>query len=270
VTAAPVAELYHEVAGAGYPVVLIHEGVCDSRMWDPQWETFQRSHRAVRYDLRGFGRSPLRPGRYSHPADLIALLEQLALGPAALVGVSVGGGVALQVAVARPDLVSALVLVGSGVRGHEWSELVTQAWAEEEAAFERGDLDAAVEVNLRTWVDGPHRSPEEVDAKVRSKVAEMQRRALELYLEGGEEAQEEALVLDIAERLAEISVPTLILVGELDVPDMHAIADRLEREIAGARRATIKGAAHVPSMERPDEFDRLVLDFLGGLEAQAQ
>jgi 3-oxoadipate enol-lactonase len=267
VNATQQAELYREVAGEGPPVVLVHAGICDSRMWDPQWETFPRAHRVVRYDLRGFGRSPLRPGRYSPPADLIMLLDDLALGPATLVGVSMGGGISLQVAVARPELVSALVLVGSGVRGHDWSDYVTRAWAEEEAAFERGDLDAAVEVNLRTWVDGPRRSPDEVDAEIRRKVGEMQRRALELYVEGGANAQEEALVLDIGDRLGEISVPTLVLVGGLDVPDIHLLADRLEREIPGARRATIEGAAHVPSMERPDEFDRLVLGFLDELEA---
>jgi 3-oxoadipate enol-lactonase len=261
------AELYREVAGEGPPVVLVHAGICDSRMWDPQWETFPRSHRVVRYDLRGFGRSPLGPGRHSPPADLIALLDELALGPATLVGASMGGGISLQVAVARPELVSALVLVGSGVRGHDWSEYVTRAWAEEEAAFERGDLDAAVEVNLRTWVDGPRRSPDEVDPAIRRKVGEMQRRALELYVEGGANAQEEALVLDIGDRLGEISVPTLVLGGELDVPDIQLVADRLEREIPGARRATIEGAAHVPSMERPDEFDRLVLGFLDEVEA---
>lgn len=261
------AELYREVAGEGPPVVLVHAGICDSRMWDPQWETFPRAHRVVRYDLRGFGRSPLGPGRYSPPADLIALLDELALGPVTLVGASMGGGVSLQVAVARPELVSALVLVGSGVRGHDWSDYVTRAWAEEEAAFERGDLDSAVEVNLRTWVDGPRRSPDEVDPEIRRQVGEMQRRALELYVEGGADAQEEALVLDIGDRLGEISVPTLVLVGELDVPDIHLLADRLEREIPGARRATIEGAAHVPSMERPDEFDRLVLGFLDEVEA---
>jgi len=262
VSATERALLHHEVAGAGAPVVLIHEGICDSRMWDPQWEAFQRSHRVVRLDLRGFGRSPYFAGTYSHPADVIALLDDLELGPAALVGVSLGGGVALQVAVARPDLVSALVLVGSGIRGHDWSESVTRAWEEEEAALERGDLDAAVEINLRTWVDGPHRSADEVDPAIRRKVGEMQRRALELYLDGGDAAGEEALVTDVGDRLAEISVPTLVLVGELDVPDIQTIAERLQREIPNARGATIAGAAHVPTMERPDEFTDLVLRFL--------
>ena len=177
-----------------------------------------------------------------------------------------GGGISLQVAVARPDLVSALVLVGSGVRGHGWSDYVTRSWAAEEAAFERGDLDAAVEVNLETWVDGPDRSPDEVDPEVRSRVAEMQRNAFELALDCPD-AQEEVLVLDIGDRLDEISVPTLAVVGEYDVPDVHMIAERLEREI-GATRVTIDGAAHLPNLEQPREFDDLVLAFLAGLEAE--
>jgi len=257
-------KLYREVAGDGPPVMLVHSGICDSRMWDPQWESFARAHRVIRYDMRGFGRSPLAPGAYSPPADLIALLDELALGPVALVGASMGGGISLQVAVARPDLVSALVLVGSGVRGHDWSDYVTRSWAEEEAAFERGDLDAAVEVNLQIWVDGPHRSPEEVDPEVRRKVAEMQRQALELALECPE-AREEALVLDVGDRLGEISAPTLAIVGEQDVQDVHVVAERLEREI-GATRVTIEGAAHLPSLERPREFDELVLGFLAEVE----
>jgi pimeloyl-ACP methyl ester carboxylesterase len=262
VTVAKHAGLHHEVAGEGSPVVLLHEGICDSRMWDAQWEAFAQTHRVVRCDFRGFGRTPYTPGPYTHAGDLIALLDELGLGQAALVGVSMGGGVALQAAVARPDLVAALVLVGSGIRGHDWSEEIVRAWNEEEAALERGDLDAAVEVNLRTWVDGPHRSPDEVDPAVRGKVGEMQRRALELYLDGGADATEEALVPDIGERLREIEAPTLVLVGELDVPDMHAIATRLRREIPDARGATIPAAAHAPTMERPDEFAELVLPFL--------
>jgi pimeloyl-ACP methyl ester carboxylesterase len=236
-------------------------------MWDLQWQPFQQTHRVVRCDLRGYGQSPVRPGGFSHAGDVIALLDELALGPAALVGVSLGGGTALQVAVARPDLVSALVLVGAAMRGHEWSEAVTSAWAEEEAAFERGDLDRAVEISLRTWVDGPSRAPGEVETGVRRRVAEMQRRALELELEGGADGEEEALVPDIGDRLGEISVPTLVLVGEHDVPDVRTIAERLDREISGTRRSTIEGAAHVPNMEQPQQFDELVLGFLDELEA---
>jgi pimeloyl-ACP methyl ester carboxylesterase len=136
------------------------------------------------------------------------------------------------------------------------------AWGEEEAALVAGDLAEAVEINLRTWVDGPRREPEDVDAAVRERVGEMQLRALELQVPVGDDAEEELLVPDLAARLGEVKVPTLILVGDEDVPDMQAITERLEREIPGSRRATIAKTAHVPSMERPQEFDELVLPFL--------
>lgn len=235
-------------------------------MWDPQWETFPRSHRVLRYDLRGFGRSPIEPGGYSHARDLLELLEQQAVESASLVGVSMGGRIALEVALARPELVEALVLVGAGLPGHDWSAEMTAAWEEEEAALARGDLDAAIEVSLRTWVDGPRRSPEDVDPAVRTRVAEMQRRAYELQLPVEGTAEEEPLVADLAERLGEVGAPTLLVVGEEDVPDIHAIADRLAREIRGARRASIANAAHASSLERPREFDELVLPFLQSVQ----
>ena len=132
----------------------------------------------------------------------------------------------------------------------------------EMAALTRGDLDGAVEVSLSTWVDGPRREPGDVDPEVRARVAEMQRRAYELQLPVWETAEEEPLVGNLSERLSEISAPTLVLVGEEDLPDMHEIAGRFERELPNARRASIADAAHVPSMERPREFDQLVLPFL--------
>ena len=259
-------DLHHEVAGEGPPVVLLHEGIADSRMWEPQWRTWPAHHRVVRYDMRGFGQSPPLSGSFSHARDLVDLLDGLALGPAALVGLSMGGAVALDVAIGRSDLVSALALVGSGLRGHEFSAESQAGWAKEEAALERGDLDAAVEVNLRMWVDGPHRSPEDVDPDVRRRVGEMQRRAFELWQSGDREATLESLDPEWQTRLGEIRVPTLIVVGELDRPEMHEIADRLESAIPNTRRAVIEGTAHVPSMERPTEFDELVLGFLA--EAQ--
>lgn len=254
--------LYAEVAGEGPELALVHEGICDSRMWDPQWEAYTRAHRVLRLDLRGFGRSPLEAGTFSNARDLIETLERHGFERTALVGVSLGGRVVLEVAVARPELVSALVLVAPGLPGHDWSPEMIASWEEEEAALEAGDIDEAVEVNLRTWVDGPRRRPEDVDPEVRRRVGEMQRRAFELQLPVGDDADEELLVEGLADRVGEIRAPTLIAVGEEDVPDMHAIADRLAAEIPGARRATIPNTAHAPSLERPREFDELVLGFL--------
>jgi 3-oxoadipate enol-lactonase len=251
-----------ERAGGGSPVVLIHEGIADSRMWEPQWEQYAQRHTVVRYDMRGFGQSPPAVGTFSLSGDLVELLEGLELGPAALVGVSMGGSVAMETTIARPNLVSRLVLVGSGLQGYEMNEATRAGWEEEEAALERGDLDEAVEVNLRMWVDGPSRAPGDVDPDVRQKVGEMQRRAFELWKEAGEDGEYRPLVEGWGERLGEISVPTLVIVGELDRPEMREIADRLVAEIPNARLETISDTAHVPSMERPEEFDRLVLAFL--------
>lgn len=258
----------HELAGAGPPVLLLHAGICDSRMWDPQWEAFAGRYQAVRLDFRGFGQTPLAPGRLCHGEDAIAVMDGHGLERAALVGASFGGRVALELAVARPDRVTALVLVCPGMPDHEWSDTVEAYGAEEEAAFERGDLDTAVEANLRMWVDGPHRAPDAVDPSVRTAVGEMQRCAFEHWLalpaQAREAVDEEALVPDLGDRLGEISAPTLILLGELDVDDMHAIAERLSRLIPGARFASIAQAAHLPSLERPDELNDAVLRFLDG------
>jgi pimeloyl-ACP methyl ester carboxylesterase len=258
-----VSDLYVEQAGEGSPVVLLHEGIGDSRMWEPQWGPYSERFRVVRYDMRGFGQSPPAVGTFSLSGDLVELLDELALGPAALVGMSLGGAVAMEATIARPDLVSRLVLVGSGLRGFEMNDETKAGWEDEEAALERGDDDEAVEINMRMWVDGPSRSPDQVDKEMRLKIAEMQRRAIDVWRGAGEEGEHQPLLEDWGDRLAEISVPTLILVGELDRPEMREIAERLEREIPNSRRKTIADTAHVPNMEQPEEFDRLVLEFLG-------
>jgi 3-oxoadipate enol-lactonase len=254
--------LYHQMEGEGAPLVLIHAGICDSRMWDAQWPEVAESHRALRYDMRGYGRSPIPPEPFSHAADLAHLLDSQAITGAAVVAVSMGGRVALELAVARPDLVSKLVLSGSGLPNHEWSQTVREYGEAEDAAIAIGDLDAASEINVRFWVDGVGRTPDQVDAGVRSRVHEMQRRALELQIEAGEAAEEHLLADDVDRRLGEIEVPTMVLVGEHDVADMHAIAGRIASAVPGARLEQIAGTAHLPSMERPAEFDRLVLGFL--------
>jgi len=257
-----VSDLYREEAGEGAAVVLVHEAIADSRMWAPQWQTFPKSHRTVRFDQRGYGRSAMGPGVFSHAGDLVALLDELGLERTSLVGGSLGARVALEVAVAQPDRIEKLVLMDPGLPGHAWSEETQAGWAEEEAALERGDLDAAVEVNLRMWFDGPHRSPREVDADLRARVGEMQRRAFELQMPVAEEAREELLVPDVADRLAEVRAPTLVLTGDEDHDDIQSIANLLAEKIPDARRTSIPRAAHIPSLERPDEFDRVVLDFL--------
>ena len=183
---------------------------------------------------------------------------------AALVAVSLGGRVALEVALVEPTRVSGLVVVGSGLPGHDWSPEAREFFTAEDLALERGDLDAAAELNVCFWVVGPRRSPEQVDASVRDRVHEMQKHAFELQLPTWEQAEERPVAPDLADRLAEIEQPTLVLVGAEDQPDIHAIADQLVRTLPNVGFESIPDAGHVPNMEQPAQFDRLVGAFLDG------
>jgi pimeloyl-ACP methyl ester carboxylesterase len=229
--------------------VLVHAGIADSRMYRQQLETLAPA-RAV--DLPGFGTEPLE----SDTVDYRQFVrDRLPREPATLVGTSLGGAIALELALESPERAAALVLVGPPLDGHEWSDEVRTSWQEEEDAFERGDLDAAVEANLRVWL------PDDVDPQVRALVADMQRQAFELQT-GHDDLRTKKLEPPASTRLAEIAVPTLVISGDEDVRDIHEIADKLATEIPGAERATIAGSGHLPSLERPDEFDAVVLAFL--------
>ena len=254
--------VWHDVHGEGPPVVLLHAGLADSRLWEPQLRSFPRSHLVLRVDLPGFGKSPFETNPVSFSGAVRDAMDAVGIDRAALVGVSLGGNTALELALDSPERISGLVLVGAGLPDHKWSEEVTSFFAEEEAALERGDLDAAVDANLRTWLAGPHRKLEDIDPAIRELVDEMQRQAFRQQ-KGHDDVRMLRLEPPESERLGELKVPTLVVTGEQDVGDIHEIADRLGREIAGAKRATIANAAHLPNLERPEEFDRIVLGFLG-------
>jgi pimeloyl-ACP methyl ester carboxylesterase len=215
----------------------------------------------LRVDLPGFGNSPLETNPVSFRGAVRDAMDAEGIDRAALVGVSLGGNTALELALESPERVTALVLVGAGLPDHEWSEEVTSFFAAEEEALERGDHDAAVDANLRTWLAGPRRSLEDIDPALRELVGEMQKQAFRQQ-KGHEDVRMLRLDPPESERLAEVKVPTLVVTGDEDVADIHLIADRLAAGIPGAERATIADAAHLPSLERPEEFDRIVLDFL--------
>ncbi len=254
------ATLHYEVAGEGEPLVLVHAGIADGRMWDPQMEAFSRRYRTIRYDLRGFGRSPMVEGPYSHHADLRALLDALQVDRAAFVGCSMGGGAVLDFALENPGRAEALVLVGSAVGGFEFDEGPPEEWEELVAADEAGDLEMVSELEVRMWVDGPRRGPDVVDPAVRGLVRGMNLIALKNEaLRLGEEQEPET---PAASRLSQVRAPTLVIVGDEDRARPQAAADLLERELPDARKTVMPGTAHLPNMERPEEFNRLVLDFL--------
>lgn len=260
--------LWYETEGDGPAVVFLHEGIADRRMWEPQVGAFvAEGYRAVRYDLRGYGESQLAPGPFSNVGDLVALLGHLGIEQPTLVGASYGGRVALEFAVEHPGRVRALILVGAALRDTDWSDDVARFGAEEDVLLEAGDVDAAVELNLRMWVDGPSRGPDEIDPQVRELVREMQRRAFDVQLASPDAGPDAPLDPPASARLAEIRAPTLIVVGELDQPDILRVAEQLSGGIPRTRIEVIAGTAHVPSMEMPAEFNRLVLEFLGLLRA---
>jgi 3-oxoadipate enol-lactonase len=229
-------------------------------MWGPQLQSFAEHHRVVAPDLPGFGESPIDSDVVDLRAFVRGALDAAGMSRAALVGTSLGGRVALELALETPDRVSALVLVGPGLADHDWSEEVRAFGAEEDAAFERGDVDAAIDVNLRMWVAGPRRQLDAIDRELRELVHDMQRRAFDLQRE--RPLRPAPLEPPASQRLGDVTVPTLVVTGEEDVGDIHAIADKLAAVIPGAERASIPGAAHLPNLERPEEFDRIVLRFL--------
>lgn len=245
--------------------MLLHAAVGDRRLWDGQFHMLAERHLVVRYDLRGYGESPLPGGPFSYVDDLAALLDHLGIERTALIGNSFGGRVALDFALEHRERTRALVLVASALGGHQPSAELEAFDEAEDALLDAGKLDEAVELNLRTWLDGPGRDAAPVSSEVRELVSAGQRRAFETMVAAYEGSPPPGPVRwadpPAATRLDEVSVPTLVVAGAHDVQDFGAVADRLADEIPGARKVTLD-TAHLPGLERPDELNRLVLDFL--------
>lgn len=254
------AQLYYEDKGTGNPLLLVHAGVADSRMWDSQFEAFSKEYRVIRFDLRGFGRSNMPSGTFSNHEDIRALVDFLGIKKVYILGISFGGLIALDFTLAYPDYVKALVLGAPSVSGASPSERIRRFWDDEDAALEEGDLDGATELNLRLWVDGPHRESNQVNADVRELVRDMQLNIFKKEIP--DEVEEIDLDPPAIERLREVEIPVQVLVGELDLEEKIELADRLVREMPDCKKVVIPGVAHMLNMEKPDEFNRSVLDFL--------
>jgi pimeloyl-ACP methyl ester carboxylesterase len=257
------ARLYYEVAGGGDPLVMVHAGIADRRMWNSQWPVLAERYTVVRYDLRGFGQSASVEGTFSHHEDLYGLLEFLGITGAVLMGCSRGGAACIDMTLEHPDRVQALILVGAGVGGVQRSGERPKQWEEAVSSFEQGDLERTAELEVQIWVDGPRRASDQVDPQIRSLVREMN--LIALQNEKLELGSEQALDPPALNRLHELRIPTLVIVGDQDQPDVVNMADLLEQRIAGARKEVLHGTAHLPNMEQPEHFNRLVLDFLSSL-----
>jgi len=244
--------LAHTVDGAGPPVVLLHAGVADSRMWDPQLPGLTAAgYRVVRCDLPGFGATP-PPGRVFSPAGQVAaLLDELTVGRASIVGASFGGAVAQQLAADRPDLAHCLTLVCSAFPGEPGDTQAETFDTRETELLEAGDLDAAAELNATMWL-GPA-----ADAPTRAAVISMQRHAFDVQRAAG------GLQADIDDvDPARLSVPTLVISGAHDFTRLRTAAAHRAAAMPHARHVELDWAGHLPSMERPATFTPLLLDFL--------
>ena len=252
------APLSYDVRGDGPPVVLVHAGVADRRMWDQQVDDLAEDFTVVAYDLRGFGSSPNPPGDYAHHEQLLALMDHLELDIAALVGCSLGAYVALSAAVAAPARVSRLGLLSPVVDTVEPDETVRRFWETEAAALERGDLDEAARLNVDTWLVGRSRDAGEVDDDLRELVFEMQRAAFATDDEGDERELEPGP----GEQLETITQPVLIVLGEHDVPWVESCAHHLVEQLTDAQLEIVDDAAHLPSLEQPERVTALLRRFL--------
>ena len=252
------ARLWYEVAGSGPAVVLLHGHLIDSGQWDEQLPAWSREFRVVRYDARGFGRSDLPEGPFAYHADLRGLLDALGIARAALVGCSGGGMTAIDLALEDPARVSGLVLVGTGLAGHPFGEMPAKALAMREARG-RGDVAGAVELGLQVWTDGSRR-PDQVNPVARERTREMMTRVWSRPPAARADARFASPAA--ADRLGEIRVPALALVGTEDVPWVREIAERIGAEVPGARMERVPDAGHHLNMEHPALFDDLVLPFL--------
>ncbi|MEX0983654.1 MAG: alpha/beta hydrolase [Actinomycetota bacterium] len=254
------AEVDYDLQGDGPVVAFVHPGLWDRRTWDPQVPTFTAAgFRVLRHDLRGYGRSsrPVAGERFAHWEDLVAVLDHAGVERAALVGCSIGGGAAIEAAIARPDRVWALVPVAPGLAGLE-STAEDEAWYEEHAPnydelLAAGDLEAVQDLELGVW------APLGTDDPAGSLIKAIARE--NIHTLAMDSSGEVHLDPAAAGRLGSITAATLVVEAQHDPPDMRRIIELLADQIPGARRVTI-AADHVVNLRRPEAFDAEVIPFL--------
>lgn len=240
--------LHHRVTGSGPALLLLHSTAADSGQWDAQRDALSVEHTVVTPDLRGYGRSPLPPEPYSDAEDVLELLDHLGIATTTVVGSSGGGHVALQLASAAPERVGALVLLCAAAPGVEPTPDVQEFAEREEALLLAGDVEAATELNLRTWL-GP-----DANAPTREHFGAMQRHAFEIELAAGEEAVGRELEVD----LTRITARTTVVIGGHDLAFFREVARHLLAELPAAELVELPWAGHLPNLERPDEVTELI------------
>jgi pimeloyl-ACP methyl ester carboxylesterase len=260
-------QIYYEVMGDGMPVVLTHAAFLDSRMFDELVEPLARRFRVIRYDMRGFGRSSPARGPLCRRKDLARLLDHLRIERAHLVGCSNGGQISLDLALEQPERAASLALVGSTPSGFEVSGEPPRYLFEMMEAAQRGDVDRANELQVRIWLDGNQREPNQIDAGLRRKALAMNRIPVAqntFYLADMQPA--EPLDPPAQERLEAVESPVLVAAGALDHPEVLRSAEEMSRRLRKAQLTIFEGCGHVPSFEQPEAFAETLLQFLGQVQ----
>lgn len=251
--------LYYEVAGSGQLLVLIHGYTLDTRMWDEQFDIFSQQYRVIRYDLRGFGKSAIPTGEsHTHHEDLKALLEFLGISQVHLLGLSLGGAIAINFALTYPEATQALILVDvSALDGFEWPDELNSWFAPIHSAAKAGEMDLAKEHWLNTGWFTPAREKPEVAAHLKKMVSDYS------GWHFSHDNPVRGLVPSANERLEEVKAATLIIIGERDLSFYnHPIANRLRQHIPNAQKVIMPGVGHMANMEDPQSFNQIVLSFL--------
>ena len=249
--------------GEGLPVVFLHAGVCDKRMWLSQMEAAAGAGwHAIAYDRRGYGETESADEPFSHLDDLEALLDAFDIHAAVLVGCSMGGGLALDFALRHPGRTIGLVLIGTSVTGAPWSATEEERTIEmaEEDAWERGDLDGLNRVQAHEWLDGPRTQSGRVGGAVRELFLDMNAMALSKPRLTQEEPRPDAW-----RRVGEVNTPTLLVVGEEDFSALIDRHEHLSETMPNAFAVVLEGAAHIPSIEQPELVNSLLMEFLDAL-----
>ncbi|MDQ0994304.1 alpha/beta fold hydrolase [Streptomyces sp. V3I7] len=251
---------YLDTGGTGEPLVLLHSGYADHRVFEDQIRAFAPAYRVIAPDTRGHGWSAnaSRPFRWAD--DLAGLLRHLDIGPAVLVGVCMGSAVATDTALEYPHLVRALVVNGAGTSEFEYTDPWTlQRLAKGVGLLSAGDIAGYLE-GFKHNVAGPHRAGDEADPDVVRRLREMVAHTLAKHTLGEPERKEP--LTGTWERLAKIDVPVLAIHGALDATDAIAMAQRVADSAPHGRSVTIEGTGHYPNMEKPDAFNEALADFL--------
>ena len=260
------AQIAAEWAGGGQPVVFLHAGVADRRMWRHQLAALAPSHHVIAFDRRGFGETPAVDEAHSQTADLLAVLDHL-VGrgkPAVLVGCSEGGRIAIDAALASPHRVAALVLIAPSVTGSPPAtpiEAVRRLLEMIDLAGTSGDLDEANRLKAALFLDGPLAEEGRVEGPARELFLAMNAIALA--------APRIGRVLPPApawNQLDRIAVPVRILCGDLDIPHIQERCRQLAAALPDARFEILPGVAHLPSLEQPDRVTAHVSALLAGIQ----